>query len=541
MRTAALLLSVLVLGGVTASCDDSKSQPDTVIIKDKGPLVPDTGIVDLPVRPDLPAKLDQAVTESELPVKRDAQQDSPIVTQDGKKDWPIVTQDGGKKDGVLPVPTNSKCASPKTLTLSGAPAKVVEQGWTDGAADEFAAVDCGGELYDPVAGPQVYFRVTLAGGKKYKAILTGEFDCALYAFPAATACTATAISGACKSPGGDNLYSSDKIGASSSEIVRIAPVASGDWIIVVDSWSTSSHGKFTLTIAEIVPPTNGTCTSAKALALVAGKAVENGDTLDSANEFGSTIKCGGTAAFEAPQVYYRLTVTSGKAMKITIDPTFSAHGYVFPVSASCSAAAIETACASGGATGMVYGSIYPSSPESFIFNPTAAGDYILAIDATAAGKGGPFTLTVEEFTPPTNAKCAAPQTITLTTSPATVTGDTSFSTDQTFTPAVACGLAGLSGPQLYYRLSLLAGKTYTIEVTPAAGFDVAIWAFADATCTAATLQAQCSAKGMAADVGYAGIPEKLTIAPTTTADTIIALDGWKRAAAGAFSLKVSWQ
>jgi hypothetical protein len=442
---------------------------------------------------------------------------------------------------IIPV-TNSTCAAPKTLTLAGTPAKVVETADTTSSVDQFTNIDCGGDLYATMKGPQVYYKVTLAAGKKYKAQLqpSTSFDGALYAFPAATACTEAAINAACQSPTGstDNLYNANDGGKGGVETIRISPTATADWILVVDSSSTTAYGSFTLTIAEVAAPANGVCASATALAFTAGKATVSGDSGDASNEFASTIKCGGSWVLLGPQVYYRMSVASGKAMKITLKPTFSAYIYLFPASASCAAAAIETGCASGGAAGALFGSVSSGSSSTFLFAPMTAGDYVLAIDSSSPTGGGPFDLTVEEFTPPANATCSAAATVTLATSPVTVTGDTTGAPNQ-FGKTITCGTGyDYDGSQLYYKMTLLAGKTYTVELTPSATWDPVLYAFNDTTCAAATINTQCAT--MYSDTGLTGGKEKLVITPTTTADYIFGVDTYSATSSGTFSLNISW-
>ena len=74
----------------------------------------------------------------------------------------------------------------------------------------------------------------------------------MYAFPAATACSATAIDAACTSPSPadpNNVYNSDNLGDGAAEQMKITPATAGDWIIVVDSWSALlASGTFTLTV-----------------------------------------------------------------------------------------------------------------------------------------------------------------------------------------------------------------------------------------------------------------------------------------------------
>jgi hypothetical protein len=223
--------------------------------------------------------------------------------------------------------------------------------------------------------------------------------------------------------------------------------------------------------------------------------------------------------------------------KVTLTTGFSAVLYLFAGASACDAAKIETDCSSSGVTGDMLS--VSSSTSTLVFNPTAAGTYYIAVDSTnvTAGYYGAFDLKVEEFTPAANASCSTPQTVTLTTSPVTVNGDTTGAPNQ-FGTTIECGTYfDYDGAQLYYQVTLLAGKTYTIVATPT-GWDVALYAFTDKTCTPATIETQCSSN--VADDGGEDDPETLTISPTTTTDYIIAVDTFSATDAGPFTLKISW-
>jgi hypothetical protein len=139
-------------------------------------------------------------------------------------------------------PINGVCTAPLTLPLAASPAQ--ELGDTGPLANDLSGVSCG-LSQGPWPGPQAYYKVSLTKGVTYHVELAPEptFDPALYAFPAATACATTAVNAACQG------LASDTLGAGIKESLIIKPAASGDYILVVDSWSTSEVGAFTLSVS----------------------------------------------------------------------------------------------------------------------------------------------------------------------------------------------------------------------------------------------------------------------------------------------------
>ena len=141
-------------------------------------------------------------------------------------------------------PQNGLCGQPKILTLNAGTA--LESGDTSALKNDLSSVSCGLSAVGPWSGPQAYHRVALQGGKSYQAVLQPEasFDPALYAFPSSTVCTTAAVNAAC---GG---HASDQLGFGVSESLLLAPAADTEMILVVDSWSSSEVGAFTLSISE---------------------------------------------------------------------------------------------------------------------------------------------------------------------------------------------------------------------------------------------------------------------------------------------------
>ncbi len=139
-------------------------------------------------------------------------------------------------------PTNGACAQPKALALIGSP--VVELGSTGPLKNDLAGVACGTTL-GPWTGPQAYYKVSLKSGRTYTVTLSPEtsFDPALYAFEASTSCATAAVNTACKG------QSSDKIGGGLQETLTLALSKDTEMVLVVDSWSPSEVGKFSLNIS----------------------------------------------------------------------------------------------------------------------------------------------------------------------------------------------------------------------------------------------------------------------------------------------------
>jgi hypothetical protein len=565
-------LSCLLL----AACgDDTKPvQKDIGVKKDKTTMTnPEAGadvgpVADLSPTVDQPqVKVDQPQVKVDMPqVKVDAPKVDAPKTDVAKTDGPKVDApkadlkktDAAKVDGpkgdLPPAPANTKCATPEALSW-GTSTTIVKNGDNSNSVNEYAnpSVNCGLGSYYDFDGGQVYYKVTLAANKKYKALLLSpSADLGLYAFPASAACTQVGVEAGCTSPtpaDPNNIYAADSQGSGGTEVIRIAPAAAGDWIIVVDSYTGSSSGRgpFTLTLTEFVAPTNTTCSNAKALTLAGTpkKAVETGDTGDSTDEF-ATVDCGNSAGpWPGPQLYYKLVLEGGKKYKVSLDAgsTDSAL-YAFPTATACNATAINTACTSPASDpfNIWNDDTYGSGEVIFIAPPASPTTvtWTIVVDSYAATEKGVFTLTVEEFTPPTNGVCATPETIALTTSPVTKTGDTSNALNQ-FGTQIDCGSSfQYDGNQLYYKVTLQNGKKYTFVLTPTGGWDPALYAFTDTTCTVATINTQCTAT---IKDDYGSVPETMEITPagtTGTTDYIIVVDSYTPSELGAFSLQISW-
>lgn len=140
-------------------------------------------------------------------------------------------------------PTHGACAKPRTLTLPAA-SPLTELGHTGPLANDLIGVTCGLSA-SAWSGPQAYYKLALKGGTSYTVTLTPQatFDPALYAFAASTGCTAAAVNAACKG------QASDVVGAGKAETLKLSPAKDSEVVLVVDSWSPSEVGGFTLQVA----------------------------------------------------------------------------------------------------------------------------------------------------------------------------------------------------------------------------------------------------------------------------------------------------
>ena len=286
---------------------------------------------------------------------------------------------------------------------------------------------------------------------------------------------------------------------------------------------------------QALPPAHEKCSSAAARTLATGMATAQGDTTLASNEFGSAVSCGGTSAYVGPQVYYTATLTAGKlyGLKLTPGPKFDPTLYAFEASSGCTGIGVNAGCA--GHVSDVTG-VGAAGVETLTLKPSTTGAWIIAVDGFSASDRGPFTLSLSEAKPAQNDRCAQATLLTLVAGKASAVGDTSTATNQ-FGTSITCGTSyDYDGPQLYYIVSLPAGKTAKVTVTPSTSWDLAAYAFTDATCTAVTVDKQCAA--WFSDSAGAGQAESFSITTTTQQTFVLAVDSYAATQSGAFSLTI---
>jgi len=426
---------------------------------------------------------------------------------------------------ILP-PPNQKCASAQAVTL-GAGGMATIKGSTGGASNEFSkSIGCGlGVDFD---GPQVYYSISLTKGTWYKLSLTPDFPAALYVANAQSKCKPSNLNTDCGSRAGTVL---PLVSQGATLSTAFSPVVSGTYLLAVDSMDPLASGDFVLAVETFTPAPGMTCPKATPLTLNSGKASVKGSTGAFFNDLGAHVTCGAGAPLVGPQNYFSVKLQK-KTYQVALKPTFAA---TLALGSQC--LTLPADCGSGGLSGATL-QVTPGTTGSLLFSPYTAGSYVVSVDSASSTAKGAFELLVQEYIKPTHGSCSSPKTISLSTSPAQEIGDTGpLSNDL---KGVNCGgTVSWSGPQAYYKVSLAAGKTYTVQLTPEATFDPAIYAFPATTACAATgLNTAC--KGQASDKVGAGVNEILTLSPPVATEMILVVDSWSPSEVGDFTLKVSW-
>jgi hypothetical protein len=451
----------------------------------------------------------------------------------------------------MATPTNTKCTTAQAVTLSGGKATI--KGDIDGviAPDEFGAtVACPSSSSSyQMDGPNLYYKLPVFVGKAYTLKLTSlSIDYIRLFYFTTTTCSASAISTDCQSSGatGGGLSSSAYPGTD-QELLYV-PTTSGTLTFALDYTSLSYHGQFQVEIEEVTAPTNTKCTTAKTVTLTGGKAVVKGDTKYSSDEFsGLNCKVVGstytTSSLSGRQLYYKWATVKDQWYKLTLSPTdYYMYLYVF-TSSACTEAAIETDCQSGGATGNAIGSVYDGESESLYFKAPSTGTAYFGVDYTSAGYTSAFEATLEEFTLPTNSKCANAETITLTAGKGSVLGDTGPVITPDEFSTLACGTSSsvLDGPQAYYQVGLTANQNYLFTLTSTSATAIYAYLFSN-TCTLATIQSDCQSAGISGGFTSFSTDPKEAISvgfkPTSSATYKVGVDSYAPTAYGGFTLAV---
>lgn len=230
-------------------------------------------------------------------------------------------------------------------------------------------------------------------------------------------------------------------------------------------------------------------------------------------------------------MFFAVQVTAGKAYRLTVQASFDAALYVLT---SCSNPAGTCVAGADAATGP--GSL--GGQETLTFIAATSGTYTIGIDSQypsiSPSSNGLFTLTVQEYSAPPNMTCAQPQALTFSGTKASVTADTSLSSNDL--PGITCGGAEpFAGPQLYYEASLTAGKHYLASLQPGKGFDAVLYAFPAATsCSTYAINPACFYSYSAH--ASTGSVEEFLIAPTKSEDWTFVVDSKYTTSAGPFSL-----
>ena len=160
---------------------------------------------------------------------------------------------------------------------------------------------------------------------------------------------------------------------------------------------------------------------------------------------------------------------------------------------------------------------------------------MVAVDSVSSGNYGPFSLEIADIntTPPVNQSCSAATPVTVSTTPVTVKGDTTFASNEFNGVTCGPGSTWLRGNEVYYSFKVTGGKSYFVSLNPT--FAASMYAFDRSVgCSAAGIQSIC--KNTWGTSGYLFQGSSGYISPAVSGTFVVAVDSADAAQWGPFSL-----
>ncbi len=346
----------------------------------------------------------------------------------------VILPDAARPDARLdPLCSN---ATPLAMTAGQGTAS----GDTSTSTDQVKLTSSGCTGYSS-PGPDLFYAVTLTGGKRYTVTLTPaeSFD----------------------DPRGSCVKGDDVVGDGLEEVLYLAPSATALHYIGVDSYGASVSGSFSLVVAEYVPPQNDVCSGAAAMSWSGAKAAINADTAAATNKVQlKSIYCDATET-RGGDLFYAVDLAAGKGYKIEVTPSSSFDPAIY-IFTDCDK--VSSSCLGGADAG------FSGAAERLGFIASTTGTHIIGVDSYSSSNfgagGGALTLKVTEVAGVVcHSSCSAPRTLSWSGGTATITDDTTAAINQY--SLLSCGNKSgpWPGPQLYYKVPLTAGKTYRARLT----------------------------------------------------------------------------
>lgn len=398
-----------------------------------------------------------------------------------------------------PAPVNETCEASAALTFTEGVASV--SGNLALAADELTST-CG------ATGGDAVWSFSLDEPRRVRALLDG-FPGASVSLVSAAGCGVEAPTSCVAVPA-----------LQSGVLLERFAVPAGDWKLVVDG-GTSRHGLFNLRVElseALYPPENESCDTVVGL----GEAPVTADTRGANDDF--TPACS-PSTHSAGDAVWRLTVAGGEEeVELSLNASFDAALAVTSASSAAECATGQTlACADG--------------PRARVVLPALGiGEYYVWVDGYD-GEEGAFTLTTARRPAapvPANDACSAAELIDLSAGAVERTGSTRRATDDQHPNACAVSPGGaplsLTGPDVAWRVTVPAGRTLDVTLTPATDFDAALYVL-DAcdqnTCLGAS------------DSFVAGDVERVSVRNdgSEPVERLVVVDSYRSTAAGAFDIR----
>ncbi len=364
------------------------------------------------------------------------------------------------------LPGNDTCAGAAALALDAA----ATAGDTTLAKADYGdpglSIACDTDLNrGGLAGADLVYSYTPTAAGDFVVTLTPTgWDAALWYTEGAASCGNAA---AC-------VHASDR-SSNGPESLRITGVAGTTYYLVVDSYSTTEVGPFTIAVSTAPDlPKNDTCSGAITLTLAGTtpSATTTGDTTNASDD-GSSIGCGGTG----PDLVWAVTTTTAQMITATATPT-GVGSTLRPVVYLRRTACGSTASGDQLACGQ---NLTAGQPATAVTGGVPPGTYWIWVDGYG-GTSGAFTLTVTTDNPPpppANDTCSGVEPLTLD---AAVSGSTASAANDYGDGAsmsAACDSSmflqglGLPGVDVVYSYTPGVSGDFIATVTPS-GWDAAL-------------------------------------------------------------------
>jgi len=286
-------------------------------------------------------------------------------------------------------------------------------------------------------GPDLVYRVEVPVARRFVAQVRGPFPARLSLRSASCAGAELACAAAPIAEGTGTL--------------DVPSLQAGSYTLVVGG-APDTAGPFELAaqlLPEIPSPVNDACGDAEAIALGASGGMASGTTRGAIRDGNLTCAPG------APEVYYEFTLAS--AARVVVD--LQANGPASLALLGPGDCTTQAACA-------------PPATRTRLDEYLTAGTWRLAV-ASASGAPVDFSLQVHLPQPVAGDACPDAQVIDVGT---LVQGDNTWAENDSFFPLhTSCTGYYTGGPDVFHVAVLAAGQTVTATLTPAAGYDAALY------------------------------------------------------------------
>ncbi|MBS2028035.1 MAG: hypothetical protein JST54_09050 [Deltaproteobacteria bacterium] len=259
------------------------------------------------------------------------------------------------------------------------------------------------------------------------------------------------------------MVGADAAGTGQPETLTTTFTAGTTYFIIVDSWTSGDSGAFTLTLTELVPPSNDTCTNPKNLPEGADAGLVGELFLGAANDYNpsaASTTCTGNDE-STPDVVYSFTPSETGAYVFTLDGSYANSSIPLDMYV------LDSCPASGASITSCTGALNGFDGDSATASLTAGHTYAVVVEASpdVPAAGTSFNLTAYGIPPPSNDSCASPTV--LPEGSAGLTHQTIYGAGNDYAPSASasnCTGADESSPDVVYSFTPSQTGQYAIQV-----------------------------------------------------------------------------